>query len=951
MSQSSGESQKNKAPDKSASKAAASPSPEKSKAKTKKTSSRKKTVSKTASKKSPPKKMTMAEMQSSLKSLETRMKRADTLTRKSVKTLEGVVESLDARTQKDNETQKSALSRRVGRLSNDLEEGLATTRAEIKAALASALANPNPSDVEAAVARAMSRLNDTETSQAQAIAKINRHLANLAKAVEDRIVTDQIAATEALHRVQTQLSDQIESVESESAKAIGTIGGKVATLSEALEARQSRMDASLAEKVSDLAAQTQAEFDKKTNSMEERIKTLEAAEREAALQRPDGMSAEISANVSALSGQIETLQTRLDEIDASFTALQAQTDIMGQDLVKTQAQLQDAQSHNQNAPQNSGGAQAQTPPPPYPSEQATQTPRPHAAPSPSRVSNVVNMVPASQPSANPYSQSISGEQSALAAHEPVEFDPSSYHQANPYAQPNMPQMMQQSAATAFAQPEFAPELTPEAEEYPVNEPSSYMAEAYSEEGYSQEAYTQDSYSGENYRDVESMPAGDPLLPYADPAYAENGSQPGHEPLETVRIGETGKSRKSRRKERKSKNTESASGGSSLLTARNLRVAALATGLTLVTLFIVKSFLTDNSENPVALQPKAPSSSAEQSLNEAPTPPDLMTEESLSPEMTVPGTPALETSPQETSAPNIQGAPQAEPTAPIGTYEDTAMPAIPEGGISTLESAAQNGDAVAQLQLGLSYLEQNRVTDGVDLIRSASQTLPAAQYRLAKLYENGIGVEKDTSLARDLTERAARAGNRIAMHDLAIFYAYGNGDVSVDMETAAGWFAKAAERGVVDSQFNLAILFENGQGVEQSLPDAYFWYSVAGKQGDQTAAARISALEGQMSQSDVEAAKIRVASFSPVQINAAANGIFKDLPWSKTGPTAAAQSKAEITEAQTLLTDMGFDIGPADGIMGERTRSAILGFQRANNLSETGQVNSALIERLENASRA
>jgi len=945
MSQSSGDSLKNKAPDKPASKTAASPSAQKSKAKSKKSSSRKKTVSKTASKKSPSKKMTMAEMQSSLKSLETRMKRADTLTRKSVKTLEGVVESLDARTQKDNETQKSALSRRVGRLSNDLEEKLATTRSEIKAALASALANPNPSDVEAAVARAMSRLNETETSQAIAIAKINRHLANLAKAVEDRIVSDQIAATEALHRVQTQLSDQIESVESESAKAIGTIGGKVATLSEALEARQSRMDASLAEKVSDLAAQTQAEFDKKTNSMEERIKTLEAAEREAALQRPDGMSAEMSANVSALSGQIETLQTRLDEIDASFTALQAQTDIMGQDLVKTQAQLQDAQS------QNSELAQAQTPPPPYPSEQATQTPRPHAAPSPSRVSNVVNMVPTSQPSANPYSQTASGEQSALAAHEPVEFDPSSYHQSNPYAQPNMPQMMQQSAATAFAQPEFAPELTPEAEEYPINEPSSYMDGPYSEESYSQEAYAQDSYPGENYRDVDSMPAGDPLLPYADPAYAETGPQSGHEPLETVRIGETDKSRRGRRKEKKAKNTESPLGGSSVLTARNLRVAALATGLTLVTLFLVKSFLTDGSENPVALQPKAPSPSAEQSLNQAATAPDLMIEESLSPGTTASATPILGTSPPETSAPNIQGAPQAEPTAPIGTYEDTAMPKISEGGVGTLESAAQNGDAVAQLQLGLSYLEQNRVPDGVDLIRSASQTLPAAQYRLAKLYDSGIGVEKDTSLARDLTERAARAGNRIAMHDLAIFYAYGNGDVSVDMETAAGWFVKAAERGVVDSQFNLAILFENGQGVEQSLPDAYFWYSVAGRQGDQTAAARISALEGQMSQSDIEAAKTRVGSFSPVQINAAANGIFKDLPWSPNGTTAAAQTKVEITEVQTLLTDMGFDVGPADGVMGGRTREAIIEFQRENNLSETGQVNSALIERLENASRA
>jgi len=38
-------------------------------------------------------------------------------------------------------------------------------------------------------------------------------------------------------------------------------------------------------------------------------------------------------------------------------------------------------------------------------------------------------------------------------------------------------------------------------------------------------------------------------------------------------------------------------------------------------------------------------------------------------------------------------------------------------------------------------------------------------------------------------------------------------------------------------------------------------------------------------------------------------------------------------------------------MGDKTRDAILGFQRANNLSETGQVSAALMDRLENASRA
>jgi len=918
MSQSSGESQKSQTSDKTASKTSASKTPSKSKKSNK--------PKKVSSKKVTPKKMTMLEMRSSLKSLETRMKRADTLTRKSVKTLESVVESLDARTKLENDTQKSALSRRVGRLSNELEEGLATTRAEIKAALASALANPNASSVESAVAQALSRLDNTETQQAQAIAKINRHLANLAKAVEDRIVKDQIAATEALGQVKIHLTQKISAVETDTATAFGAIGEKVATLSEAMETRQSRIDSEIAEKVSKLAAQTQAEFDRKTNSMEERIKTLESAEREAALQRPDALTEKMSANVSALSGQVETLQSRLSEIDASFAALQSQTDIMSQDLVQTQSALQDVKLKNETADILRQESPQDRSPPPYVSETATQTPRPHAAPSASRMSNIVNLVPGQRSGANPYSSETAPQEPAAhqetgtGSHQPVEFDASAYHQSNPYAQPNVPQQMQHSAATAFAQPNFAPELTPSSEDYPLAE--DYSANEFVEQNQA------DPYNQAPYHDVESMPAGDPLLPYGDPAYAEADDSS----MTAVPIAGSSKTDKRRRQEKRTKAPKTSGSGTTFLTARNLRVAALATGLTLITLFAARSFMSDGSEKAVNLQ----------RTNELP-----QAGQAISPNDFTPDAPI---GIQDDSPVLAQTLPLEE-TAPIGTYEGMAAPVIPQGETGTLESAARSGNPVAQFQLGLSYLEQNRVKDGVVLIRNASQTLPAAQYRLAKLYESGDGVEKDTALARELTERAARAGNRIAMHDLAIYYAYGNGDVSVDMSTAAGWFLKAAERGVVDSQFNLAILFENGQGVKPSLPDAYFWYSIAGAQGDQTAAARIASIEPQMSAADIDAAKARVASFTPVKINAAANGVFKVLPWTKKGASAPAQAKADIKQTQSLLTDLGFNIGPADGIMGKKTRDAILEFQKANSLTETGRVSAALIDRLENASRA
>jgi len=138
-----------------------------------------------------------------------------------------------------------------------------------------------------------------------------------------------------------------------------------------------------------------------------------------------------------------------------------------------------------------------------------------------------------------------------------------------------------------------------------------------------------------------------------------------------------------------------------------------------------------------------------------------------------------------------------------------------------------------------------------------------------------------------------------MHDLAIYYAYGNGDVEVDMNMAAGWFTKAAERGVVDSQFNLAILYENGQGVASPSPaDAYFWYSIAASQGDQSANARIATLEAVLTPEDVAAAKTRIDNFQLVKINPAVNGIFNDLPWAKTNTLSAERQR--IQNVQTML---------------------------------------------------
>ena len=43
-----------------------------------------------------------------------------------------------------------------------------------------------------------------------------------------------------------------------------------------------------------------------------------------------------------------------------------------------------------------------------------------------------------------------------------------------------------------------------------------------------------------------------------------------------------------------------------------------------------------------------------------------------------------------------------------------------------------------------------------------------------------------------------------------------------------WYGRAAEQNNARAQFNLAVMYESGRGVEQSAERAEYWYSEAAK---------------------------------------------------------------------------------------------------------------------------
>lgn len=259
----------------------------------------------------------------------------------------------------------------------------------------------------------------------------------------------------------------------------------------------------------------------------------------------------------------------------------------------------------------------------------------------------------------------------------------------------------------------------------------------------------------------------------------------------------------------------------------------------------------------------------------------------------------------------------------------------EGPAMTLEDAVADGDPVALYDTALTLLPTQNRARGVSLLKeAAAKGLVMAQFRLAKVFENGEGAPRDMAAARNWTEKAAIGGNVKAMHDLAVFYSEGDAGPQ-SYAAAAQWFRQAAELGLVDSQFNLAVLYEQGLGVTQDPVEAAFWFELAGRAADADGVRRARAILAQLTREEAEAASRRARAFNPQPIDPVANGEFGPRAWDVLDST-------KILELQTMLDRLGYRIGDADGTLTSRTRDAIRRFQIDQGLVETGEPDADLM---------
>ncbi len=167
---------------------------------------------------------------------------------------------------------------------------------------------------------------------------------------------------------------------------------------------------------------------------------------------------------------------------------------------------------------------------------------------------------------------------------------------------------------------------------------------------------------------------------------------------------------------------------------------------------------------------------------------------------------------------------------------TGVPKDDKAALQYWEQSAEKGCALATYKIAVCHLNglcglEKDPSKGAVLLDKAAQLGDAdAMFRLALLYENGVGVPKDSGKADEYVRSAAKQDHPIACFFLGMKIMSGAGEDREKIAQAVQLIGFAAESGEAQAQFVYGSLFQNGQGVEKDLAQAAGWYRRSAKAG-------------------------------------------------------------------------------------------------------------------------
>ncbi len=163
----------------------------------------------------------------------------------------------------------------------------------------------------------------------------------------------------------------------------------------------------------------------------------------------------------------------------------------------------------------------------------------------------------------------------------------------------------------------------------------------------------------------------------------------------------------------------------------------------------------------------------------------------------------------------------------------------------------------------------------EFLQSSEQGDSRSQFMLGRIYERGLGVDRNPLVAMKWYRLSAGKGHAVAQYTLAMMHrrgldpatrprsgAMGVGGVvatpsqrlGIGYMEALKWFELAADQGLADAQYNLGLMYATGNGIPADFIAAHLWWSVAVDYGSEEARRKLVLLERLMTEADIGKAR-------------------------------------------------------------------------------------------------
>ncbi|MFI3255637.1 MAG: MobP3 family relaxase [Eubacteriales bacterium] len=159
-------------------------------------------------------------------------------------------------------------------------------------------------------------------------------------------------------------------------------------------------------------------------------------------------------------------------------------------------------------------------------------------------------------------------------------------------------------------------------------------------------------------------------------------------------------------------------------------------------------------------------------------------------------------------------------------------------LELMQAEADSKNALAIFDLARMYADGL----GVDIDNEKSEKLYATallafkqieskkpwkytQYRIGKMYSQGLGTVQDYEVAADWFTLSANEEYKYAQYSLGGLYYRGQG-VEQNYKTAFNLYLESAKQGFPYAQYEVAKMYRDGVGTEQNITESYVWFGKA-----------------------------------------------------------------------------------------------------------------------------